>query len=69
MTPMEIIAGIRVLIEVKALIDDQIAKQAERAGLSQEELDRIFEESKAKVLERDPSKIPDFGSRNHYDGD
>jgi hypothetical protein len=33
---LEIIAGLRALMEVKALIDDQIAKQAERAGLSQE---------------------------------
>ena len=58
---LEIIAGIRALIEVKALIDDQIAKQAERAGLSQEELDRIFQESKEKVFARDPGNIPTPG--------
>ena len=56
---LEIIAGIRALIEAKELIDDQIRKAAERAGLEQEELDKLFAESKAKVLERDPSKIPD----------
>ena len=56
---LEIIAGIRALIEAKELIDDQIRKAAERAGLEQEELDKIFEETKIKVLERDPSKIPD----------
>ena len=55
---LEIIAGIRALIEAKELIDDQIRKAAERAGLEQEELDRIFQETKEKVLEKDPSKIP-----------
>jgi len=55
---LEIIAGIRALIEAKELIDDQIRKQAERAGLAQEELDKLFEETRQKVLERDPSNIP-----------
>jgi len=56
---LEIIAGIRALIEAKELIDDQIRKAAERAGLEQEELDKLFQETRAKVLERDPDKIPD----------
>ena len=56
---LEVIAGIRALIEAKELIDDQIRKQAERAGLAQEELDKLFAESKAKVLAKDPAKIPD----------
>jgi len=55
---LEIIAGLRALIEAKELIDDQIRKQAERAGLAQEELDKLFAESKNKVLERDPADIP-----------
>lgn len=58
MDPMSVIAGIRALIEAKELIDDQIRKQAERAGLEQEELDSLFEESRIKVLERDPANIP-----------
>ena len=56
---IEIIAGIRALIEAKELIDDQIRKQAERAGLEQAELDKLFEETRIKVLQKDPSKIPD----------
>ena len=55
---LEIIAGIRALIEAKELIDDQIRKAAERAGLEQEELDKLFQESKEKVLAKDPGNIP-----------
>jgi hypothetical protein len=55
---IEIIAGLRALIEAKQLIDDQIKKQAERAGLAQEELDKLFEETRQEVLKRDPGKIP-----------
>jgi len=58
MTPVEIIAIIRGLMELKALSDDLIAKANKRAGLSQDELDTIFQESKAKVLARDPADIP-----------
>jgi len=58
MTPMEIIALIRGLMELKALSDELISKANQRAGLSQEELDKLFAESKAKVLARDPANIP-----------
>ena len=45
----------------KELIDDQIRKQAERAGLSQEEKDKLFAETREKVLARDPGNIPTPG--------
>jgi len=58
MEPLEIITLIRGLMEIKSMIDDQIDKQAQRAGLSQEEKDKLFMESRAKVLARDPANIP-----------